>query len=131
MKSARRIWLGIALPLLILIASQAEAGFLFYGSQPILFIPPTNPRQGQPTFTANAPSILCPGWVPGAFPPPCGSGVRPWRIRNPGVPFFPVPRGVPLIQDNTLVNTPFLTPAFTWGIWDPPATVDIAAVIDV
>ncbi|MBL8473780.1 MAG: hypothetical protein KF778_06110 [Rhodocyclaceae bacterium] len=113
----------------------AQAGFLFRGTQPILFIPPTNLGQPRiiPTFAPNAPTILNPFIQ--ACPRIPGSSrlcTFAWRIGLPGQPFFPVNQGVPLIMDNTqyLSTNPFVTPAGVWGIWDPPV-VTVNDIIDV
>jgi hypothetical protein len=102
---------------LVWLPAQATAGILFQGVNgfPVLFIPPVNTPLPQATFTVGAPQFILNSHQP-----------LDWRIRDPGVPFWPVPNGIPLIKDNTLATAPFLTPAGVWGIWDPPVTQIVA-----
>jgi hypothetical protein len=99
------------------VCHSAVAGFAFQGvNAPVLFIPPVGPPKSLPTFTVGSPPILF----------GLGPGPHIWRVRQNNQPFWPVPNGIPLIQDNTLSNAPFLTPAGVWGIWDPPPSQIVA-----
>jgi hypothetical protein len=120
----------ISATLSLVATSTASAGFAFFGKGvPVLFIPRTAPGGmgvTVPTFTASAPLFLpqvlrCAG----TFRYPCV-----YRIRDThsGIPFWPVPNGIPLIGDDTtfLNLNPFITPANTWGFWDPSPSMIIA-----
>jgi hypothetical protein len=118
--SPLRTGVVFCLALLIIAPRVALAAIAFQGiNAPVIFIPPTNPK-GTITFTVGSPPFLTA--LVNTCKPFGGFCTFGWRIRNAGVPFFPVPNGIPLIMDNTLSNSPVFAPTGVWGIWDPPAT---------
>lgn len=106
-----------AVALLLGAPAVTRAAIAFQGvSKPVIFIPPVNPKVPAITFASGSAPFLT------NLVNTCPHCIIPWRIRDPGVPFFPVPNGIPLIRDNTLANTPVYAAARAWGIWDPPHT---------
>jgi hypothetical protein len=98
-------------------SAQVQAGFAFFGTGRVLVVQPNWGWRTLPSFTAA---------------PPTDFVSTIWRIRAPNQQFFPVPNGVPLVQDRMNLNGGVV--AFnlqrSWGFWDPDM-IDIFAEIPV
>lgn len=113
----------LLVPLMMIgLPSTGRAGIAWQGVNglPTVFIPPAvKPNAAPvPSFSVSTPFQA----IFNSCQPICI-----WRIRNPGVPFFPVNQGLGLIQDTAaMLNTgPITTPSGIWGFWDPPTQIDV------